>query len=103
MLISCRFIFGFHTATWASPHVVMFDDIIISVVYIAIISIINFEFVIAGRTETGIASLASPAVEDIGRKVTIDLGTIVNVEGREALNVFFLGMGETVCEYRLIY
>jgi hypothetical protein len=81
----------------------MFDDIIISVVYIAIISIIDFEFVIAGRTETGIAPLAGSAVEDIGRKVTINLGTIVNVEGREALNVFFLGMGEIVCEYRLIY
>ena len=103
MLISCGFIFGFHTATWTSPHVVMFDDIIISVVYIAIISIIDFEFVIAGRAEAGIAPLAGPAVKDIGRKVTIDLGAIVSVEGREALNVFFLGMGETVCEYRLIY
>ena len=81
----------------------MFDDIIISVVYIAIISIIDFEFVIAGRAEAGIAPLAGPAVKDIGRKVMVDLGTIVNVEGREALNVFFLGMGETVCEYRLIY
>ncbi|WP_288178032.1 hypothetical protein [Ruminococcus sp. CAG:57] len=79
------------------------DDIIISVVYITIIITIDLKFVIAGRTETGIAPLASPAVKDIGRKVTINLGTIVNVEGREALNVFFLDMGETVCEYRLIY
>ncbi|MBT9626109.1 hypothetical protein [Ruminococcus sp.] len=79
------------------------DDIIISVVYITIIITIDLKFVIAGRTETGIAPLAGPAVKNIGCEMTINLGTIVNVEGREALNVFFLGMGETVCEYRLIY
>lgn len=103
MFISCGFILGFRTATWASTHVVMPDDDILSVVYITIVSSIDFEFVIAGRTEAGIAPLASPAVKNIGREMTIDLGAIVSVERREALNVFFLGMGEIVCDYRLIY